>query len=67
MKTPNVENTRPQTINPKTVTVATYLQSLAIAILMTGILAAVGSYFFTINLHSSARAAVVEDMSVVKK
>lgn len=67
MNTPNVEGARPQTINPKTVTRATYFQSLAIAILMTGIITAVGSYFFTVNLHSSARAAVVEDMSVVKK
>lgn len=67
MKLPNVEGTHPQTINPKTVSRATYFQSLAIAILLTGIVTAVGSYFFTVNLHSTARAAVVEDMSVVKK
>lgn len=52
---------------PKTVALGIYLRDMALAVLITAALAGVASYFFTINLHSQARADVVTDMQVVSK
>lgn len=52
---------------PKTVSRATYWQSLVITFLASGVLGLVGGYFASISLHSDARAAVVQDMQIVSK
>lgn len=68
MKTPKTAAVQPQEIKaPKTVLLSTYLQSLAITFLATAVLALIGGYFASINVHTTAREAVVSDMQVVSK
>lgn len=46
---------------------STYLQSIAIAVLVTGILATVGGYFIAINVYGDARAQVSSDIVKLSK
>lgn len=59
--------TRPQDVTVKSVSRATYFQSLAISVLATGVLTCVASWFMWTNVHDNARQAVVSDMGAVSK
>lgn len=52
---------------PKSVRLSTFVQSLVIAVLVTGIVSFIASYFMTINMYASARQAVSADMQLVSK
>lgn len=51
---------------PKTVRLGTFIQSLVIAVLMTGIATWIASYFFTINMHADMRQSIVRDITALK-
>lgn len=61
---PNIKPSLPKVA--KTVRLSTYLQSLAIAILVTGVISFIGGYFISINLHEGARAQVYSDIQLSK-
>lgn len=61
------KTTTNQTNQPKTVALSTYIQSMVIAVLVTGVLSFVASYFLTINLHGNMRQAIIDDMRIVSK
>ena len=50
---------------PKTVSLGTYMQSLAIAILTTGIIATIGGYVLALNMYSQAHQTVAKDFAAV--
>lgn len=53
---------RPQAVNG--ITKSTLIMSNVITFLLTLIIAGVSMYFFTINIHASARESVVKDMQL---
>lgn len=60
--------TTPQTHKqPKTVALSTYFQSIAIAVLITGIVAFIASYFVTVHIYDAAHARVSTDIVQLSK
>ncbi len=59
--------TQPTFKQPKTVALSTYLQSVVIAVLVSGALAFIASYFVTINIYGDARASVSSDIVKLSK
>lgn len=60
------ETLRPQPIKePRTVALATLVQSVIIAVLVSGLAGVVAGYFGGVSLHGDARAQVIKDMQVV--
>lgn len=58
---------QPTLKQPKTIRLSTFVQSIVIAVLLTGIVSFIASYFMTINMYASARQAVSHDMQVLSK
>jgi len=50
----------------RTVSLGFYIRDLVLTAIVAAIVSAIATYFFTINIHSEARADVVKDMSVLK-
>ena len=57
----------PAVHQPKSVRLATYTQSVVIAILLSGVMSWVASYFVTINMYADTRQSVLADIKAVSK